>query len=199
LLARKKSVAPEEAEDGDDRHSEEDLEDATVSPASLKKRKINSKGLVVLGNGTVSMRDLDLASRVPIKIKDDGADKLFNASLTLSKAFTLFTLIIHGKNLPIEKVRDETHHLILLRSAAPYCLSKETLDTILGPDPGVSVLYSLYQCPQFSNLAVAGISCSWSWTRWFVLSWPSTLRCQYGTPPAKRPWTNCSMPTSMCK
>jgi antitoxin component of RelBE/YafQ-DinJ toxin-antitoxin module len=80
------------------------------------------------------MRDLELASRVPTKIKDDGADKLFNASLTLSKAFTLFTLIIHGKNLPIEKVRDEPHRLILLRSAAPYCLSKETLDTILGAD-----------------------------------------------------------------
>ena len=81
------------------------------------------------------MPDLDLASRVQTKIKDNGPDKLFNSRLTLSKAFTLFTLIIHGKNLPIEKVRDETHRLILLRSAAPYCLSKETLDTIiLGAD-----------------------------------------------------------------
>ncbi len=134
LQLRKKRVAPDagayEAEDGDDKHSDADLEDATVSPASLKKRKTNSKGLVVLGNGTISMRDLDLASRVPTKIKDDGTDKLFNARLTLSKAFTLFTLIIHGKNLPIEKIRDETHRLILLRSAAPYCLSKEILDTI---------------------------------------------------------------------
>ena len=115
-------------------HSDADLQDATVSPASLKKRRINSKRLVVLGNGTISMRDLDLASRVPTKIKDDGFDKLFNARLTLSKAFTLVTLIIHGKNLPIEKIRDETHCLILLRSAVPYSLSKETLDTILGAD-----------------------------------------------------------------
>jgi hypothetical protein len=52
----------------------------------------------------------------------------------LSKAFTLFTLILHGKNLPIENNRDETHRLILLYSAAPYCLSKETLDTILEAD-----------------------------------------------------------------
>jgi antitoxin component of RelBE/YafQ-DinJ toxin-antitoxin module len=89
---------------------------------------------VILGNGVVAMRDLALASRVPTKTKDEDTPKLYNASLTLSKAFTLFTLIIHGKNLPIEKVRDETHRLILLRSAAPYCLSKETLDTILGAD-----------------------------------------------------------------
>ena len=80
------------------------------------------------------MRDLGLASRVPTKTKDEDTPKLYNASLTLSKAFTLFTLIVHGKNLPIEKVRDETHRLILLRSAAPYCLSKETLDTILEAD-----------------------------------------------------------------
>ncbi len=26
-----------------------------------------------------------------------------------------------------------------------------------------------------------------------------SLRCWYGTPPAKQPWTNCSMPKSMCK
>ena len=60
-------------------------------------------------------------------------------------------------------------------------------------------LFSLYQCPYFSFLSVADFSCSWSWIRWFVLSWSSTLTCLYGTPPAKRPLTNCSMPKSMCK
>ena len=80
------------------------------------------------------MRDLELASRVPTKTKDENTPKWFNASLTLSKAFTLFTLIVHGKNLPIEKIGDENHRLILLYSAALYCLSKDTLDTILGAD-----------------------------------------------------------------
>ena len=112
----------------------EALEGATVYPASSKKRKTNREGLVILGNGVVSMRDLGLASRVPTKTRDEDTPKLHNSSLTLSKAFTLFTLIVHGKNLPIEKVRDETHRVILLRSAAPYCLSKETLDTILEAD-----------------------------------------------------------------
>ena len=89
---------------------------------------------MILGNGVVAMRDLDLASHVPTKTKDEDTPRLYNASLTLSKAFTLFTLIVHGKNLPIEKVRDEPNRLSLLHSAAPYCLSKETLDTILGAD-----------------------------------------------------------------
>ena len=66
-------------------------------------RKTNNKGLVILGNGVVAMRDLDLASRVPTKTKDE--DTPYNASLTLSKAFTLFTFILHGKNLPIDTAR----------------------------------------------------------------------------------------------
>ena len=133
-----KRDAPEADEAADDAHDS----DATiegepgeiVSTASSKKRKTNNKGLVILGNGVVAMRDLALASRVPTKTKDEDTPKLYNASLTLSKAFTLLTLVVHGKNLPIEKVRDEPHRVILLRSAAPYCLSKETLDTILGAD-----------------------------------------------------------------
>ena len=36
--------------------------------------------------------------------------------------------------MPIEKARDESHCRILLYSAAPYCLSQETLETILGAD-----------------------------------------------------------------
>jgi hypothetical protein len=124
-----------EAGDADETHSEQEIEgEAGLITASSKKRKINSKGLVVLGNGAVSMRDLDLASQVPTKVRDVGTAELFKAKPTLSKAFTLFTLVLHGKNLPIEKIRDETHRLILLYSAAPYCLSKETLQTILEAD-----------------------------------------------------------------
>ena len=82
---------PDEA--GDETHSEPDTESVDVAPASSKKRRKNRKGLVVLTNGVVSMRDLDLASRVPSKTKDDDTPNLFNASLTLSKAFTLFTYL----------------------------------------------------------------------------------------------------------
>ena len=133
-----KRDAPEQDEAADEAHdSDADIDGAPgeiVSLASPKMRKTNNKGLVILGNGVVAMRDLALASRVPTKTKDEDTPKLYNASLTLSKAFTLLTLVVHGKNLPIEKVKDEPHRVILLRSAAPYCLSKETLDTILGAD-----------------------------------------------------------------
>jgi hypothetical protein len=81
------------------------------------------------------MRDLELASQVPTKIRDDDAAELFKAQLSFSKASTLFTLIIHGKNLPIEKVRDDLPRATLLYSAAPYCLSQETLAIILDADP----------------------------------------------------------------
>ena len=115
MLCRKNKrnvSVPDEA--GDETHSEPDTESVDVAPASSKKRKKNRKGLVVLTNGVVSMRDLDLASRVPTKTKDDDTPNLFNASLTFSKAFTLFTFIVHGKNLPIEKIRDDNYRQSLL-------------------------------------------------------------------------------------
>ena len=62
-----------EDRDADETYSEADIEGETVvSPASAKKRKINSKGLVVLCNGTVSMRNLSLATQVPTKVRDEG-------------------------------------------------------------------------------------------------------------------------------
>ena len=80
---------------------------------------------------------------------------------------------------------------------AKVSLSKAS--TFFTSCPGVSTMWSLHQCPHFSFHYVVGISCSMSWTRSFVLSWSSTSRCRYGTPPAKRPWMNCLMPKSMCK
>ena len=104
---------------------------ALQSPETISTRKRNSKGLVCLRNGNLDMRDLDLASRIPTKTRDDDADKMFNAKLPLTKAFSLFTMMAYGPRLPIEKARDESHRRILLNSAAPYSLSKETLETIL--------------------------------------------------------------------
>ena len=69
------------------------------------------------------------------------------------------------------------------------------LRTGLGPEVWGAVAIAI---PATCH-SVAGISCSWSWTRLFVLLWSGTLRCRYGTLPAKRTWTNCSMPKSMCK
>ena len=43
-------------------------------------------------------------------------------------------MMVYCPRMPIEKARDESHCRILLYSAAPYCLSQETLETILGAD-----------------------------------------------------------------
>jgi hypothetical protein len=106
-----------------------------VSPA--KKRKINKNAQKNLGNGApgaVAMRDLELAAQVPPKNRDDDAAELFKAALSFSKASAFFTLVIQGKNIPVEKVRDDIHRAILLYSTAPYCLSQGNLDIILGAD-----------------------------------------------------------------
>ena len=60
--------------------------------------------------------------------------KCFGAAHTLSKAYTLFTLIVNGSKMPIEKQRDSVMRMMLLCSAGPYCLSKESMDTLLEAD-----------------------------------------------------------------
>jgi hypothetical protein len=140
VLQKKKLVSS--AEDIDT-HSEDESAGASVSAAPSSARKRNSKGLVCLRNGVVAMRDLDLASRVPTKTRDDDAAKMFHAKLTLSKAFSLFTMMVYGPRMPVEKARDESHRRILLNSAAPYSLSKETLETILRADSDELSAYEL--------------------------------------------------------
>ena len=61
------------------------------------------------------------------KVRDNDDDaELFKAKLNLSRAFAVFTLVLHGDKLPIEKVRDETARISILYSAAPFCLNEET-------------------------------------------------------------------------
>ena len=59
-------------------------------------------------------------------------------------------------------------------------------------------IFSLLKIPANTGYARQllswGIFCSWSLIRWYVLSWSSTLRCRFGTPPLRRRWTNCLMP-----
>jgi hypothetical protein len=85
-------------------------------------------------NNVISLRHLALANQVPSKTKDEGTEKCFGAAHTLSKAYTLFTLIVNGSKMPVEKQRDSVVRMILLRSAGPYCLSKESMDTVLEAD-----------------------------------------------------------------
>ena len=90
-------------------------------------KRINSKGLAVLGNGVVSMRDLELSAERPAKSRDPDALKMFDASLTFSKAFQFFSFVQFGKNHPVEKVRDEDARRLLLRCAAKYAMNEENV------------------------------------------------------------------------
>jgi hypothetical protein len=85
---------------------------------------INSKGLAVLSNGVVSMRELELCAERPSKSRDPDASKLFDTSLTFSKAFQFFSLVRFGKNHPVEKARDEDARRLLLRCAAPFAMNE---------------------------------------------------------------------------
>ena len=76
-----------------------------------------------------------LASLVPPKTRYHDAPRFCNASLSLSKAFTVASFIINGKHVPVEKRRDSNNRLIFLHTAAQFSLSKNQLDTILESDP----------------------------------------------------------------
>lgn len=112
-----------------------DSEASVNASSGTSATKVNKKGLPVLANNVVSMRLLDLASQVPAKTHYPDAKKLHNSRLSLSKCFALMSFVEYGKQMPVEKVRDSTHRLILLQSVAPYCLSQEQLDMILEGDP----------------------------------------------------------------
>ncbi len=131
---RKSAQAMDTATDSDGGESGDATVADKISPGSAK-RKINAKGLEILSNGVVSMRSLDLNAQVPTKTRDAGSPTIFSARLTLSKAYTLITFIHGGKHMPVEKHRDETSRLVILHSTAPYCLSDESLKTIMDAEP----------------------------------------------------------------
>ncbi len=76
------------------------------------------------------MRALQLTKSVPTTSRDPEAQKLFEANPTVSKAYSLFSLVVYGKDQKTEKNRDEATRWKLFYSAAPYCLSAETKQVI---------------------------------------------------------------------
>ena len=103
--------------------------------SAVKKRKINRNGLVTLTNGVVSMRELVLSSAVPTKGRDDDARTLFGAKLSWGHSYALFTLVMFGKEHPVEKARDVGTRLKIMFSSAPYSISDADLSEILEAEP----------------------------------------------------------------
>ena len=130
-MNRKTAKCPVKDSDANDTEDDDETKPlADTSPQSEGKpavKRINSKGLEVLRNGTVSMRGLELSTSRPCKSRDPDADKLFDACLTLSKAFQFFAFVQFGKNHPVEEVRDEDARKLLLRCAAKYAINEENV------------------------------------------------------------------------
>jgi len=125
--------------DSDDDHDDEDEASGGGSPqtsdSAVKKRRINRNGLVTLTNGVVSMRELILSTAVPTKGRDDDARPLFEAKLSWGHSYALFTLVMCGKEHPVEKARDVGTRLKIMFSAAPYSISDACLSEIIEAEP----------------------------------------------------------------
>jgi hypothetical protein len=81
------------------------------------------------------MLDLELCAERPTKYRDPDACKLFEASMTFSKAFQFFSLVHFGKNYPVEKARDEDARRLLMRCAAQYAMNEVNQDEFFNNPP----------------------------------------------------------------
>ena len=77
---------------------------------------------------------MELTKSVPTSSRDPETQQLFDANLTVSKAYSLFSLVVYGKDQKTEKNRDEAARWKLFYSAAPYCLSEDTKRIVLETD-----------------------------------------------------------------
>ena len=112
-----------------------------ASYSAVKKRKINRHGLVTLTNGVVSMKGLVLSNAVPSKGRDDDAMTFFDAKLCWGQSYALFTLVMCGKEHPVEKARDLGTRMKVMYSAQPYSISEERLFEILEAKPEQRLAY----------------------------------------------------------
>jgi hypothetical protein len=154
LNRSRQSKEPVEVETEDD--DETKTADSSPQSAGKSSKKINAKGLSVLRNGVVSMRDLELCADRPTKYRDPDACKLFDASMTFSKAFQFFSLVHFGKNHPVEKARDEDARLLLMRCAAKYAMNEVNQDEFFNNPPeqisafGIGMARNLQQALRYA-------------------------------------------------
>ena len=94
------------------------------------------------------MRSLQLTKLVPSHTRDTESSKLLNSHLPVSKAFTLFALVVFGKNNVVEKHRDAQHRMLLFHSMSPFCLSKESKQLIMDSDECYHYLVGLAKIAQ---------------------------------------------------
>jgi hypothetical protein len=97
--------------------------------------KVNRHGISCLKNGVVALKALALSDKVSKKQHWPEALTLNCAKLLWGQSFTLFSLIVFGKDLPTEKVRNDEERTAIMLSAAPYALSDEQLSALEDAHP----------------------------------------------------------------
>ena len=104
--------------------------------------RVNKAGLAVWRNSSaVALKELSLSEEVPPKKCWVDAEPLFGARLTWGQAYTVFTLITAGKDVPVERTRGEENRMIIMYSACPYAISPVQVSEIEDADPHERVAY----------------------------------------------------------
>ena len=104
--------------------------------------RVNRVGLAVRRNSSaVALKELSLSEQVPPKKCWVDAEPLFGARLTWGQAYTFFTLITAGKDVPVERTRDEEDRVYIMYSACPYSISPEQVSAIEEADQHESPAY----------------------------------------------------------
>ncbi len=134
LFCRKKTI--QTSAEAYDTHSDGESAGALQSAESSSSRKRNSKGLVCLRNGVVAMRNLDLASRVPIKTRDDDAAKMFQAKLALSN------LLFHNDGIRPSHASWEGQRWVSSSHPPQLCCTVLLEQGDFGNDPGGGPLWA---------------------------------------------------------
>ena len=96
------------------------------------------------------MNDLERCDRVPSKGRFHEAELLLGCTPTLGQAYALFSLVMCGKDHPVEKGRDQGLRERIMLSAAPYALSDDQVEAIgeAAPEARAAFLHGLAKAAQ---------------------------------------------------
>jgi hypothetical protein len=116
--SRTETAPQDTAGDSNEGEAPDDDSQQTTPGSALQKKSAHGLELLSNHDGGVSMRSLELNKTVPTKTRDPDAQKLYEANLTVSKTYTLFSFVLFGKHKKTEKHRDEAARWQIFYSAA---------------------------------------------------------------------------------
>jgi len=122
LVGRKRKTSAADDKDTESEHDDE--KDSTSKPRQDKN------GLPMTKAGAVSMKMLDteLPKEISSRRHYPGSLPMLCTRLNVVQANTLFTFVMFGNNLPVEKNRDDAKRRRIWLSAQDYCLGLEQKD-----------------------------------------------------------------------